>query len=249
MRKTLRERGFSKFKTYTHPATKRSADIRIDKDTGKFACAIGDMKIESLSLPEVEKWARDILKQPESRELKWLPVIQAHVDEGRYGSYGFRGDKDSSERRAELTINARRYWIALADRDPNEKEVWRQLSWVEGDDSDPGCCKPEDRFARSRIFREPIADSGYRSSEMSVAKQKGWVRLPEVEQRTYWIEYTPELWAGIQHVIDVVEHEQSVLHELFKTKAGHAKLVAIGLGKEPLLLGAGKPGKPAKAKG
>lgn len=240
MKRTLRERGFTKFKTYTHPATGRVADIRVDKGTGKFACAIGDMKIESMSLPDVEKWASDLLKQPEHRELEWMPVIQASLDEGHAGRYGYRGDKDNSDRTSEIKVRAMRFWIALADKDPDQKEVWRKLKWVEGADNDPACIAVEDRFSRSTIFREPHGGSGYYDGDASVARQKGWVRLPEVSNGTYLIQHTPEIWAGIQHVLDVVQNEIEVLNELFKTKTGHAKLVAIGLGKEPLMLQAGE---------
>lgn len=236
-RHDLRERGYTKFKTLKNDATGRTAEIKVDKSSGQFACQIDDATKESKDLREVEQWANKIISKTEKRVLDFVPVIRAQIEEG----YGFsrRRDSDNDHRSEEIKVSASRFWIALADKDPDDREVWRALKWSEGDPDSPGYVQPTDQLAKSTIFRQPQERGIYGGNDMSKAQEKGWVRLPEVTHKQYLIEFTPEVWAGIQHCLDVIEHEADVLSDLFKTKAGHAKLAAIGLKKEPLLLHAG----------
>jgi hypothetical protein len=238
VKRNLKDQGFVKFKTVEHPVSHRTADIKVNKRSGEFACEIGDMSKKGL-LRDVEQWANGMLKKHEKTLLTWEPVIYAHVEGDRYG-YSRRGrDDEDHERSVEVKVKAERFWIAKASRDPNGNEVWRKIHWIQGDDTDSGCIADEDRYSVSSIFREPREKSTYRDSSETPAKLKGWVRLPEVEGSWYLLAHTPELWAGIQHVIDTIENEEKILNRLFKTKEGQETLSKLGTQPELLRLTAG----------
>lgn len=234
MKRSLRERGYSKFKTVEHPVTKRTADIKVDKSDGQFACEIGDMTKIDASLVVVEKWAIAMLKKSEKTNLVWLPVIDAHVEGDRYG-YGRRKRDEDTERAVEVKVRAKRFWLAKASRDPNGNEVWRTLHWIQGDKEDSGYIEEDQQYEMSTVYREP-RDSSW---QMTPAEKKGWVRLPEVDGGHYLLAYTPELWAGIQHVIDTIENEEKILDKLFRTKEGQETLTKLGSQPELLRLTSG----------
>lgn len=239
MRKNLRDRGFTKFKIVEHPRTQRSAEIRVNKSSGEFACAIGDMEKKDKDLHAVEQWAIGMLKKKETTVLDWVPVIYAHVEGDRYGRYNRARDEDD-ERSVEVKVKAERFWIAKASRDPNGNEVWRKIHWIQGDPEDSGCLPEDQKFEVSVIYREPKERTYYGDGD-TPAMKKGWVRLPEVQRGFYTLAYTPELWAGIQHVIDTIENEEKILNKLFQTKEGQETLAKLGSQPELLRLSAKTP--------
>lgn len=234
--RSLKDRGFTKFKTIEHPVSKRTAEIRVDKGSGEFACEIGDMEKVG-TLREVQTWATGMLKKHEKTLLAWVPVIYAHVEGDRYG-YSRRARDEDDDRSVEVKVKAERFWIAKASRDPNGNEVWRKIHWIQGDVTDSGAIAEEDRYEASTIYREPREERYYGNSE-TPARKKGWVRLPEVQGSYYLLAYTPELWAGIQHVIDTIENEEKIINKLFQTKEGQETLSKLGSQPELLRLTAG----------
>lgn len=217
-----------------HPQTKRTAEIRLNKRNMEFSCVIGDLSKESKDGGEVKRWALATLKQKEKIVLDWKPVIRAKVKGG--DAKWYREEEGSQEKNAEIEIEADRFWIALASKDADRNEVWRWIKWVLNDPESGAAKSPEDLFGESKIFRKPEPrDYG----EQSAAEKRGWLRLPEISHGHYLLEYTPELWAGLTHVIDVVENEAAVLDRLLNTKQGRESLVAIGLGTQQLQLTAG----------
>lgn len=224
-------RGYSKFKTIEHPQTKRTAEIKVDKRMGWFRCEIGDASKESKNLTEVEMWANGLLGKSEKKALDWIPVIKADVDEDSRGHY--RRDGDNDMRGVGVKISASRFYIAMSSRDPNGRETWRTLNWAQCDPDSPDRLPEEQFWEMSTKFREP-SESDWHG--VTPAQKKGLVRLPEVNGGNYLLKYTPDLWAGIQHVIDVVERESKVLDKLFSTKDGRETLGKIGTQPELLRL-------------
>lgn len=233
--------GYSKFKTIEHPVTKRTADIKVDKRHGFFRCEIGEASKESQTLSVVESWAMALIAKAEKRVLDWKPVIRAHVEAAdRFGYRRDTGRPENDGRGAQVKIVAERFYIALAEKDGDDREWWRELQWKQGDPESSGSLAPEDRWAMSQEFRKP-SESMY--SGETHKSRKGWVRLPEVSDGSYLIAYTPEVWAGLQHVIDVIEKESDIVKALLTTSKGLAKLAAIGEGTQQLQLTSGETRK------
>lgn len=236
---SLKDQGFTKFKSYEHHTSKRTAEIKVHKSRGTFGCEIGDMQ-KIGTLPEVEKWAHEFLKKKETVLLDWKPVIRAKVSGTERWGYR-RGEREENDQReVKVEIMAERFYIARASRDPDGREVWRSLTWEKADPDSPEKVPETEMVEHAQKFREPRDESrSYFNEKTPPAQMKGWVRLPEREHGQFLIEYNEELWKGIQHVIDVIENEEKILSELFATTAGRDTLAKIGSQPELLRLTSG----------
>lgn len=187
---------------------------------------------------KVRAWLSEHLKvSTDDFVLDWKPVVELTVTKGRMRSYG--RDKDHE---AGLMLKFERYWLALTPT----KDEWRKIAWELGDPESPSALEPNECYPQSERFRD--------GPNMPKVERPSWhwrdrpFRLPYFEgdsnEPTHYIEYTPEVWAGLLEVLRVIENARVAIGEIVGTKTGLVTLAEVGAGKIPLMLSA-----PTKAKG
>lgn len=227
-----RERKGAIVEKFVHDTTKREAVIRLDKGPMIFFTQIEGAggiieRFEDKDGRVVREWLRkELAHTTDAMDMTWLPVIEVRVSDGdRYGRG--RGDDERASEKIDLEID--RYYIATT---PNKQE-WRKLKWAEADPA--SATKIEDglMYAQSDRFKngpkwKPVASDYYGRND------KPFV-LPSMGDggRSY-VEYTPELWAGLQHVLATLKHARTEIEKLIATKQGFARLTAIGNGTQQL---------------
>jgi hypothetical protein len=227
-------------KRITHPKTKRTGTIRLDKSMYFTGTVDDDEKVSPLRSMDGRQVERDLTvllsKTTAAGRLKWLPVVEIeNKSEARDTSRERRGHVRGGHYGGEkLDAAISRYWIALT----TDKTEWRSLKWEECDPESPTCIEENDRFAASEKFKE-----GPKSKIVGRFGEKPFT-LPHFADGSWSgavtiLPYTPELWAGLVAALEKITEARETLERLTTTKAGIATLVEVGAGRLQLALSAG----------
>lgn len=210
-----------------HPKTKRRTPLRLDKRTMTFFGREHDEEAQtepfsSKDGDEVRRWLLEQLKHTQDGEsLEWLPVVKIKI-EGR-DWYGYRDQPEHRSESVELTLD--RYWIALT----HDQREWRQLVWNACIDDSVGFIADAERYAESRRYGD-----GPKSQNLSDDTKP--FRLPQLSHQgeDCVLLYTPELWAALQSIAEMIKTARENLEKLVGTKTGVARLLEVG--RNPLML-------------
>jgi hypothetical protein len=211
--------------------TGRSAVIRLDKGSMTFSCEIGGVIARSKDGRVVRDWAKAQLeKTDEETRLSFFPVIEVRATDRERHSY-YRGDR---QKHALIGFTIDRFYVA-------EKVIgheWVQLKWHQADPRSAQRIPIENQ----RVSAEPFWQ--YKTKEHGGYSTPFHVPIKRdntYEGDVYYLPYTEATWAGLKHLLKVIENSSKTLEEMLSTAKGNAVINAIGEGKQPAtaLLGAG----------
>jgi hypothetical protein len=223
------------FKRLVDDKTGKIAEVRLDKKHYTFHCSIDDDYFESKQGPEVEAWAKRLIAIPDA-ELEWIPIMNVKIDKDRWYRSNSRDGLS-----ADITVKASRFWAARG-----ATGIWREIEeWAKLDPKSPGHVKPDEAFAISRPWT--YANGIERPDGRIEGKKARVFTLPhQISGGDVFMQYDPELWAGIKRLVEMIEREFDMINELLATVDGHAQLRAIGEGTASFALDSAAVAPPSR---
>lgn len=235
-----KERSGSIIEKVRNEKTQRESAVRLEKRTMTFFARVPDVDaatdrnrlyFESKDGAQVKSWlVTELAKTLPGDLLKWLPVIEVSVkEEDRW----VRRSRQGEQRTVGLTIQADRYWIALT----KNRQQWLTLPWASCDEESATMIPPEDRVRAAGKFKD-----GPMSDQVIKYQNRAWA-FPSISEGgdASYLEFSPDLWVGIQQVINTIERERESVRALLATKKGIKQLIEIGSGAKRLGAGAMAP--------
>jgi hypothetical protein len=177
---------------------------------------------------EVRAWLRQRLAlTTDENNIEWRPVIMV-VRDGE-SEHQYREQEERSAESVGITID--RFWFGLT----RDEQEWRALRWVQGAAESAVCVPENERYAAST--KHGLGPKNPRLRDYPNEKP---FRLPSYEERyrsvVAYLDYTPELWAGLHIIVRTIANSRKALDDLIRTKRGVATLAAVGAGQQPLQL-------------
>ena len=199
-----------------------TADIKLDKDTGKFSCKYGNDEFESHSLPEVRTWAKGRLRALSSLDWKAIMKVTTNSSDSRVNNLDHCSD---------LSCYIERFWIAW------DGVRWVQAPWVV---MPPGnhLCSPHNEsnldqknypMSETELMQQRI----YRSRHFYEAEGIGeTLRFPFSKSHgnsdvTHFVPYTDLTWQTMVGVMERMRELRNRINTLLATSGGWKELASI----------------------
>lgn len=224
----------------TDDVTKRTGDLKLDKGNMIFWAEVGEgvsyAAVESDDGKAVRRWlAAQLGKVTKDQLLTWVPVVEVTDKSDERDGWGRR----EYDLYGACAVSIERYFLALTI----DKAQWMRLSWEECADDSPTALPDDERFRAAKDFRE--GPGFVRQPSRHNRHEERAFTLPFFEGKrggeslTSYLTYTPELWRGLEIVVETINESRKTLASLLSTKKGIETVRAVGASNGTLLLGAG----------